>query len=179
MSNKTENKTLEEMTMPELRNEASLLGVQYKANMGKAKLIELIKEAKENGRTEPVGVEEATEDDYEKYMEDINEKQSTGLTRKEIKELKENALIMIKVRITDMDPESQEQTAYAGVVTNYFKAARYIPLGKVWYVENCLIDALNERKFQTFVDEIDPKTRRPTGNKKPVLRKRYNIEFLR
>jgi hypothetical protein len=173
---KTE-KTYEQMTMPELRNEASLLGISYKANMSKNKLIELIQKAKEEGRTEEVGTTE--EEDFEKYMEDVNEKQSTGLTKKEIKELKENALLMIKVRITDMDPESQEQTAYAGVVTNYFKAARYIPLGKVWYVENCLIDALSERKFQTFVDEIDPKTRRPTGNKKPVLRKRYNIEYIR
>jgi len=171
-------KDLQKENMVNLRNEANLLGIKYKANMGKEKLIELIEQAYKEGRTNKVEHEEI-EDDNELYFEDFNDKQSEGLTKKEIREMKENALIMLKVRITDLDPESREKTAYAGVVTNYFKAARYIPLNKIWFVENCLVDALRDRKFQGFEDEIDPKTHRPTGNQKPVLRQRYNIEFIR
>jgi len=87
---------------------------------------------------------------------------------------------MLKVRIVNLNPEeSDASTVYAGVVSNHFKAARYIPFDKVWYVEQCLVDKLMVDKIQVFVNDIDPRTRRPNGNKKAKLVKHYSIEFVR
>jgi len=169
-----------EITLEELKQEALLHGISFKGNISKAALKALIDEKKKT-QTEEVGVavssDEADEEEYEDYETTFSQKR---VTKKEIKELKEQALLMLKVRVTNLNPEeSDAPTVYAGVVTNYFRAARYIPFDKVWYVEQCLVDKLLTDKMQVFVNDIDPRTRRPNGNKKAKLVKHYNIEFVK
>jgi len=166
-----------ELTMDELKEKASLLGLTFKGNISRESLEKLVLDAALE-KSLAVGSEEleVEEDLYETDFEGQRKK----LTKKEVKELKYQALLMLKVRITNLNPEEASQsTVYAGVVTSYVRAARYIPFDKVWYVEQCLIDKLMTEKTQVFVDEIDPRTRKPNGNKRSKMVKHYNIEFLR
>ena len=162
----------------DLKQQALLLGIEFPGNIS-AKALQLkINQAKKT-QTEPVGVEDIDNDDDEYYDENAPF-EPTKITKKDLKELKYQALLMLKVRITNLNPEeSDASTVYAGVVTNHFRAARYIPFDKVWYVEQCLVDKLMVDKIQVFVNDIDPRTRRPNGNKKAKLVKHYNIEFIK
>ncbi len=169
-----------EFTIDELKEEALWLGIIFKGNISKGALLEEIIIAKET-RSESVGSSLSSEesDDLEYYDENMAF-EAKRITRKELKELKFQALLMLKVRIVNLNPEeSDASTVYAGVVSNHFKAARYIPFDKVWYVEQCLVDKLMVDKIQVFVNDIDPRTRRPNGNKKAKLVKHYSIEFVR
>ncbi len=177
MANNEENT---ELSIEELKSQASLYGIDYPGNVSKAKLAEKINAFKASTPDiEPTGSavsSDEADDDYETE----SGWQPKRVTKKEIKELKFQALLMLKVRITNLNPEeSDSSTVYAGVVSQYFKAARYIPFDKVWYVEQCLVDKLMTDKIQVFVNDIDPRTRRPNGNKKAKLVKHYNIEFVR
>ncbi len=169
-----------EFTIDELKKEALLLGIIFKGNISKDALLAEIIKAKET-RSESVGSSLSSEesDDLE-YYDESAAFEAKRITRKELKELKFQALLMLKVRIVNLNPEeSDASTVYAGVVSNHFKAARYIPFDKVWYVEQCLVDKLMVDKIQVFVNDIDPRTRRPNGNKKAKLVKHYSIEFVR
>jgi hypothetical protein len=167
-----------EMTMEELKNKATLLGLTFKGNISREALEKLVLDAALS-RALTVGSEiiEPEEDLYETDHETFTR---TKLSKKDIDELRYQALLMLKVRITNLNPEEASQsTVYAGVVTPFVRAARYIPFDKVWYVEQCLIDKLMVDKTQAFIDEIDPKTRKPNGNKKSKMVKHYNIEFVK
>lgn len=167
-----------EMTMDELKQKANLLGLSFKGNVSRDALEKMILDAALE-RALAVGSEEL-EVEEDLYEVDQNTLTRKKLTNKEIKELKYQALLMLKVRVTNLNPEEANQsTVYAGVVTPYVRAARYIPFDKVWYVEQCLVDKLLTEKMQVFVDEVDPRTRRPNGNKKSKMVKHYNIEFVR
>jgi len=174
-----DNTAINELKMPELKNKAMLYGIHFPGNVSKDKLLELIKEF-EAGHADNLEVGSAVtaedDDDYETYSVGFNQQR---VTRAAVKELKFQALLMLKVRITNLNPEETDSNlVYAGVVSEYFKAARYIPTDRVWYVEQCLIDKLMVDKIQVFVNDIDPKTRRPNGNKRAKLVKHYNIEFV-
>ena len=180
MANDENTNTENELTIEELKSQASLYGIDYAGNISKVKLSEKIKEFKASTPDiEPVGSAISSEDDDAEYETEAGW-QPKRVTRSEVKELKYQALLMLKVRITNLNPEeSDSSTVYAGVISQYFKAARYIPFDRVWYVEQCLVDKLMVDKIQVFVNDIDPRTRRPNGNKKAKLVKHYNIEFVR
>jgi len=165
--------------LKDLKQQALLLGISFPNNISFDKLKEKIDDVKKT-QTEEVGVSMSSEEDDDLEYEDDTSWEPKKITRKELKELKYQALLMLKVRITNLNPEeSDASTVYAGVVSNHFKAARYIPFDRVWYVEQCLVDKLMTDKLQVFVNDIDPKTRRPNGNKKAKLVKHYNVEFVR
>ncbi len=168
-----------ELSIEELKSQASLYGIDYAGNISKAKLAEKIKEFKASTPdVEEVGSALSSDTDDEDY-ETSTAWNVKKVTRGEVKELKYQALLMLKVRITNLNPEeSDASTVYAGVVSQYFKSARYIPFDRIWYVEQCLVDKLMTDKIQVFVNDIDPRTRRPNGNKKAKLVKHYNIEFV-
>ena len=177
MQDKTD---ITKLNITELKSKALLYGLHFPGNVSKQSLGELIIafETENKGVLEEVGSAVTDEDDDEEY-ETASPFGPARVTRKEVKELKFQALLILKVRITNLNPEeSDSNLVYAGVVSEYFKAARYIPVDRVWYVEQCLVDKLMVDKIQTFINEIDPKTRKPTGNKKPKLVKHYNIEFV-
>ena len=176
-----EDKKLEELTIEQLKEKALLYGLEFKGNISKDKLMVML-DAAQQVKTQPVGVSDDTasfgqSDDDELYSDGkIN---SPLPTRGEVKELKKQALMRLRIIVTNLNSEeSDEMTVYSGVVSNYFVAARYIPLDKPWPVEQCLVDKLMTEKFQSFVNEIDPRTRRPNGNKVAKLNKHYNIQFV-
>ena len=165
--------------LKDLKQQALLLGIEFKGNISEKALQLKINQAKKT-RTEPVGVSMSSDEDDDLEYEDDTLWEPKRITKKELKELKYQALLMLKIRITNLNPEeSDASTVYAGVVSNHFRAARYIPFDRVWYVEQCLVDKLMTDKLQVFVNDIDPRTRRPNGNKKAKLVKHYNLEFVR
>ena len=171
-----------ELSIEELKSQATMFGIHYPGNVSKAKLAELIAEFKASTpdvESQEIGSAISSPEDDE-YYEESKAFNAKRATRGQIKELKYQALLMLKIRITNLNPEeSDASTVYAGVVSQYFKAARYIPFDKVWYVEQCLVDKLMTDKLQVFVNDIDPRTRRPNGNKRAKLVKHYSIEFVR
>ena len=171
---------MKELNLEDLKSKALLYGIKFPGNISADKLKDKIDEFLKSNEPKEVGVYEAQEDDEEDYETGGHQFNVKRVTRKEAKEIKFQALLQLKVRITNLNPEeSDSSTVYAGVVSEYFKAARYIPFDTEWYVEQCLVDKLLVDKLQVFVNDIDPKTRRPNGNKKAKLVKHYNIEFVR
>ena len=166
------------VSMNELKDTALMYGLKFPGNISRDKLEALIKDFKSKPDVKQVGISISSNDDDEEYISD-QDWNKEKITRGEVKELKNQALLKLKVRVTNLNPEeSDQQLAYAGIVTNFFRVARYIPLGTEWYVEQCLVDKLMVDKLQVFVNEIDPRTRRPNGNKAAKLVKHYNVEFL-
>ena len=149
--------------LADLKSQADLLGIKYSGNIGYDALKAKVDAFKTENNDPDVGVVETTPD------EDL------GMTAKE---RKRQALMMIKVRVTNLNAqESDESNVYKGVITKDLRVARYIPFDTEWYVEQCLIDALQEAQVQVFVNEIDPVTKKPNGNKVPKLVKHYNIQY--
>ena len=169
-----------ELTIEELKSQASMFGIDYPGNISKTKLAEKIAEFKASTPdVKEVGSAVSSDEDDDLY-ETSRPFGAKKPTKKEVKELKFQALLMLKVRIINLNPEETDaSTVYAGVVSEYFKAARYVPFDKIWYVEQCLVDKLMTDKHQAFVNDVDPRTRRPNGNKKAKLVKHYNVEFVR
>lgn len=171
-------KQLQELSIEELKEKALLYGIKFPGNISKDKLIDKIDTVASATPPQAVGTQILDSDDDELYGD--GKFNSSLPTRGEVREAKKQALMMLKVRITNLNSEEiEQQLIYSGVVTNYFTAARYIPVDTEWLVEQCLVDKLMTEKFQTFVNEIDPKTRRPTGNKVAKLTKHYNVQLLK
>jgi len=168
-----------ELSIEDLKQRALLYGISFKGNISKEALQDLINKSLLTKKEEVGAAVSSDESDEEEY-EITNVFNVNKPTRGEVKELKFQALLMLKIVVTNLNPEeSDASTVYAGVVSEYFKAARYIPFDREWYVEQCLIDKLMVDKIQVFTNDIDPKTRRPNGNKKAKLVKHYSIEFVR
>lgn len=140
--------TLAEQTIAQLKRKADLLGVQYKSNVSVATLQRLIQEQMEA----PTGAEESTADQTVNYAEAA----SVGAVSAETKsatDVYNEAMKLVRVIITPM-----EATKAANMESDVFCAGnavvgtvkRTIPFGVEWHVEQILLNAIKEKKYQAF-----------------------------
>lgn len=174
-----EDKDLNEAEAPSeldsLKARATLLGIQFHPSIGLEKLREKVN-AKLNDEPEP-GDEPESKDQGESKQEDTAEVEETA-GQKRVR-LKREALKLVRVRITCMNPFKKEwegeiiTAGNSGVGT----VKRYVPFNNEegWHVENIILEQLRERKCQIFVTEKDSR-----GNKvrKGKLIREFAIEIL-
>ena len=145
----------------ELRAKADLLGVKYSPNIGLDKLEERIVAKQAESEPKATAATVTTETI-------TSEKQNI-----------KNALIKLKVRITNLDPNERDHTTlYKAVLNKDISVAKVVPLDKIWYVPACIVAAIDEAMVQVHVHEIDPKSNKRTGNMIPKQVKKYNVQYL-
>jgi hypothetical protein len=84
-----------------------------------------------------------------------------------------------KVKVVNLDVnEAKIKSGYVCAGNQDFEVARVIPFNTPIGLQQCLIDKLKQDKMMVFVDEIDPRTGKETGNQTHELINKYAIEYL-
>ena len=149
-----------------LKSRAEKLGVKFHPSISAEKLREKIKAHQTDGEGEA--------GEAEPKAEDTTENPSLKKLR-----LKREALKLVRVRITCMNPAKKEWEGEIITVANNAVGTvkRYVPFNTEdgWHVEHILLEQLRQRQCQIFVTEKDSR-----GNKvrKGKLIREFAIEVL-
>lgn len=149
-----------------LKSRAEKLGVKFHPSISAEKLREKIKAHQADGEGEA--------GEAEPKAEDTTENPSLKKLR-----LKREALKLVRVRITCMNPAKKEWEGEIITVANNAVGTvkRYVPFNTEdgWHVEHILLEQLRQRQCQIFVTEKDSR-----GNKvrKGKLIREFAIEVL-
>lgn len=149
-----------------LKSRAEKLGVKFHPSISAEKLREKIKAHQADGEGETGETEPKAEDTIE------------NPSLKKLR-LKREALKLVRVRITCMNPAKKEWEGEIITVANNAVGTvkRYVPFNTEdgWHVEHILLEQLRQRQCQIFVTEKDSR-----GNKvrKGKLIREFAIEVL-
>lgn len=166
----SEDNTIEEVEVSEeydleaLKAKATLLGIKFHSNIGGAKLkakIDLHLAEPEEPEEEPVNVK------------------SVGPS-KTVKDIEKEARKPVRCIITDNDPGEQSNPTIVHNVQNaYFKIGVIIKKDTEQDVPAAIVKALRAKTMIKWVNSINNITKRPTGNKVPTTKKRFNIQIIK
>ncbi len=161
-----ENETVEtqpELDIEALRAKATLLGIKFSGNTGAKKLKEKI----------DLHIAEA-----EPQPEKPENVRSVGPS-KTIRDIEREARKPMLVIFTDNDPQEQSNpTIVHTVQNNHFKIGVIIKKDEEQLVPTAIVKALREKTMIKWVNSINNITKRPTGNKVPVTKKRFNVQII-
>lgn len=152
----------------ELKARADTLGIQYAPNVKTEHLREKVNAAlnPEKASSENPGAAAETDEPSPALLATLEK-------RKKRKE----ALALVRVRITCMDPKKREWDGESFTVGNSVigTTTRYVPYDTEWHVERVMLNVMQEAMCQIFVTVKDSR-----GNKsrKGKLVKAYAIEEL-
>ena len=152
-----------------LKAKADLMNIKYSGNIGGKKLKEKIDlHLTEMDATETEGVTESK----------IGAK-SVGPNKKVLSS-EQKAREIKTVIITDNDTsDGDNPTIVFGVLNSRFKVGPVIIRKEEEQdVPHCIVEALKAKTMIKWVNAINNITKRPTGNKIPVTKRRYNIAFV-
>ncbi len=154
-----------ELDIEALKAKADLLNIKYSGNIGAKKLKEKIdlhfEEVSPAVEPEPRNVK------------------SVG-PNKTIREIEKEARKLMTVIITDNDPQEQSNPTIVHTVQNkFFKIGVIIRKDEEQDVPTAIVKALKEKTMIKWVNSINAITKRPTGNKTPVTKKRFNIQVIK
>ena len=163
-----EDLALKAAALEDLKERATKLGIKFHPTIGEDKLREKVAEAMTR-----------LDDENTPASEESDEVAATSayVAPKETKaqqayRLKSEASELIRVRVTNMNPNKREWegeifTAANSVVGTFRK---FIPFNVPWHVPRIILEQLRQRQFQHFTTEVDRR-----GNK--VRRGRLIAEF--
>ena len=147
-----------------LKAKAELLGIKFHANIGAEKLKAKI----DLHLAEP---ETVTED------EPLNVKSVGPSTN--IRDIEKEARKLVRVIISDNDPQEESNPTIVHTVQNkFFKIGVILKKDTEQDVPNAIVKALKDKTMIKWVQSINNITKRPTGNKTPITKKRFNIQFV-
>lgn len=151
----------EQMILDDLKNRASTLGIKFHPSIGTDKLREKIQAALDDNATEEV----KTQGGDEKPTDDR-------------KALKDAALKLIHVRITNMDPMKKEHQGDFFLTGNALVGTvkRFVPFGVEWHVPQIILNMIEEKRYQQFSTSKNSKNVDITTSK---LVKTYAVERLK
>lgn len=137
-----EQAQLEKEELKLLKKRADQIGVSYSPNIGLDKLRERV-EAKLNGDT----VEE----------EAVPEKKANETKLQRRNRIKKEALKLVRIRITCMNPAKRDyQGEILTVANNVIQDRRFVPFDTPWHVPQIMYNMIKERKYQIFVKKKSP-----------------------
>jgi hypothetical protein len=146
-----------------LKERADKMGVKYHPNVG----VETLRE-----RVNAALAGETTEESKE--AEKSSEEETEGQRKQR---MKKEALKLVRVRVTNMNPNKKEWEGEILTVSNAVLGTvkRFVQFNEEWHVEQIILNAMKERQCQIF-----QKARGPRGEQivKPKLIKEFNIEIL-
>ena len=150
-----------------LKAKADLLGVTYHPNIGGEKL-----KAKIDLHLEEV------ETKLEPETETPANVKSVG-PNKTVKDIEKEARKPVRCIITDNDPAEQSNPTIVHTIQNkYFKIGVIIKKDEEQDVPSAVVKALKAKTMVKWVNSINNITKRPTGNKVPTTKKRFNIQLI-
>lgn len=146
-----------------LKERADKMGIKYHPNVGVETLRERVNAAL-TGET----------NEESKEAEKAPEKETEGQRKQR---LKKEALKLVRIRATNMNPNKKEWESEIFTVSNSVLGTvkRCVQFNEEWHVEQIILNAMKERQCQIF-----QKARGPRGEQivKPKLIKEFNIEIL-
>lgn len=154
------SKHLEEKSLPELRDIAEELGIEYPKNIGKAKLIEKIIEDDEAVEGKPT------------IIEGVKPKK-----RETAAEIKKRMNKLIRCRLSSNDPQFNGRNGVTMQVGNKTTiVGKFIPFDTIWHMQEPVYNSLKKRKYRKTVFKTD----RTTGMKVPhtTTHNSFVIEIL-
>jgi len=165
-------------TMEELKAEATSLGLDFKGNISKKELGQLIEDHYESQAADDfikVQEVEVVQDVVESPKGNISKDLQMKLL---IAKLKAEALKKRIVTISSNDKRTNdiETTAYLSMENQHFSVGRYVPLDIPVELEQCLIDIALTTVIILHRDEITTDGKR-TGNKVATPTRKFNVSF--
>jgi hypothetical protein len=161
------NDDLKAAELEALKEQATKLGIKFHPSIGEDKLREKVKEAMEKG----------DEDDAPPLKESTipaipeNETQAQKNSR-----LKADMLKLVRVRISNMNPNKREWDADIFQVANsLINVKRTVPFNVEWHVEACLLKQIQQKRCKVMREVT------LSGGKKkkePMLIPEYAVEIL-
>lgn len=151
---------LEGKSLPELRDIADELGIEYAANIGKVKLLEKIQADDKAVEGKPTKVEGVK----------VKKRETAADIKKRMNKL-------IRIRLSASDPQYQGRngvTMQVGNKTNI--VGKFIPFDTVWHIQEPVLNSLKKRQWRKTVFKTD----RTTGMKVPhtTMHPSFIIEVL-
>ena len=140
--------TQEDVAIASLKRQADRLGIQYKSNTSVATLQKLIKEKMD----EPAVEDEVASPGVLVSADDTE--------RAERQAVIDKALKLVRVIITPMDSNkasSLESEMFCAGNSLVGTVKRTIPFGVEWHVEEILLNAIREKKYQMFTSKKNAK----------------------
>ena len=166
--NGAEDLALKAAALEDLKERATKLGIKFHPMIGEDKLREKVSEAmtRLDGENTPASEESDEVAATSAYVAPKETKAQQAYR------LKSEASELIRVRVTNMNPNKREWegeifTAANSVVGTFRK---FIPFNVPWHVPRIILEQLRQRQFQHFTTEVDQR-----GNK--VRRGRLIAEF--
>ena len=166
--NGAEDLALKAAALEDLKERATKLGIKFHPTIGEDKLREKVAEAmtRLDGENTPASEESDEVAATSAYVAPKETKAQQAYR------LKSEASELIRVRVTNMNPNKREWegeifTAANSVVGTFRK---FIPFNVPWHVPRIILEQLRQRQFQHFTTEVDQR-----GNK--VRRGRLIAEF--
>lgn len=163
---------MEEKTLQQLKDEATVLGLDFKGMKSKAEVSKLIEDH----------FESQAADDLVKVEDEITTEETVkpkkiDPMRALIASQKKAAMETRIVNISSNDKRENHvtTTAYLSCENQYFGLSKIVPLGVPIELEQCLIDQAKSVDVMLHVDEIVDGKR--TGNKTHKLVKKYVISY--
>lgn len=129
----SEEMTEAEMRLADLKNRADTLGIKFHPSIKEEKLLAKIKEAMEDNAVAPVETEGAMR-----------------TNKPDLVALKNEALKLVHVRITCMDPMKKEfQGDYFTTGNSLIGTIRrFVPFGVEWHVPQIMLNLIQEKEYQ-------------------------------
>jgi hypothetical protein len=166
--NGAEDLALQAAALEDLKERATKLGIKFHPMIGEDKLREKVAEAmtRLDGENTPASEESDEVAAISAYVAPKETKAQQAYR------LKSEASELIRVRVTNMNPNKREWegeifTAANSVVGTFRK---FVPFNVPWHVPRIVLEQLRQRQFQHFTTEVDQR-----GNK--VRRGRLIAEF--
>jgi len=163
-----EDLALKAAALEDLKERATKLGIKFHPMIGEDKLREKVAEvmARLDGENTPASEESDAVAATSAYVAPKETKAQQAYR------LKSEASELIRVRVTNMNPNKREWegeifTAANSVVGTFRK---FVPFNVPWHVPRIILEQLRQRQFQHFTTEVDQR-----GNK--VRRGRLIAEF--
>lgn len=150
-----------------LKARAAQMGIKHSPNIGVETLREKI-EAKLNG-------ENINDPDEKEEGQLLSKNEQFNQLRNQ---LRKDALKLIRIRVTDLDPKKKDLPGEILCCANEFigSVKRYVPYnGEPWHVERCILDMMKDKEF------LNLKSTKGKGDAVQIEKKwvkEYAIEIL-
>jgi len=151
---------LEEKSLPELRDIADELGIEYPNNISKAKIIQKLVEDDEAVEGKPADVEGVK----------VKKRESAA-------DIKARMNKLIRLRVSSNDPQYKGRNGVTLQVGNKTAVVgKFIPFNTIWHCQEPVLNSLKRRQWRQTVFKTD----RTTGMKVPVtsVHPSFIIELL-
>lgn len=149
----------------ELKDRATKLGIKFHPAIALETLRERVRAALED------------DDEVTEEVNEVPEQKKVSAKKQNLTVLRDNAMKLVRVRVTCMNPAKSGQSGVLVTVGNNLvgTVSKYVPFDTDWHIPQIMFNVMKEEKVQTFVTRRDRKGNDITESK---LIPAYSIEIL-